>query len=503
VSGAIREVVIVGRDAPAWIAAASLQRALGPSGLKVTVVELPSLLSSIDVYPALPSLQSLHALLGIDEAAVLTAANGVPMVAQRYVDWGKAGEAFLHSYDSAETPGAFVSFVQLWTKARLEGLPVAFEEFQPGAMAARLGRVSSESDDPEGLGATYGYHLDAMAYSLLLRAFAMRRGVAAKPVGSVEVEVDGDVIAAIRLPDGERIQADLFIDASGPDALLLSRLPGSPWDSWSNYFPCDRTLTLAAPGLEPRPAFSQIKAFDEGWIGLYPLYNRTVVVGGYNSARLSNQEAAAAILANAGIRTAGEGLVETLQAGIRNSPWVGNCVAIGEAAAMLDPLDAVQLHVAHLCVTNLISFFPVTSDYSLEAEEYGRAIRRHAANLRDFQSAHYKLNGRFGQAFWDIARDGRVSEGLQLKLQMFEARAETILYDEETFEDGSWAAMFLGHGLVPKAYDPRVDLIAQQDHIAAIRRRLSEIAALVPAYPTVDAFLSATRIPVDGVAGAA
>jgi tryptophan halogenase len=493
----MRRIVIVGRDAAAWIAATSLQRALGPSGASITVVELPSLLDRMDACAALPSLQGLHALLGIDEAAVLTAAAAVPMVAQQYSGWGGADHAFLQSYDSAEAPGAFLSFVQLWAKARAEGLPVPFEEFSVGAMAARLGRVPSESDDPEALGATYGYHLDLTAYSLLLRAFATRRGVEVKVATSVAAEIEGDQVKAVRLPDAERVEGDLFIDASGPEALLLSQLPGNGWEGWSGYLPCDRTLTLSAPRLNPHPAFSQVTAFDAGWVSMFPLYDRTAIIGAYSSAQLDDHEAAARIIAAAGMPTADQGVVSPLSPGVRTAPWIGNCVGLGEAAVVLEPLDGLQLHTIHLGVTTLINFYPVDAECRLEASEYSKAMRLHAANLRDFQSAHYKLNRRTGQAFWDIARTGRVSDGLAAKLRMFEARAETILYDEETFEADGWAAMFLGHGLVPRGYDPRVDLVSEQDHIATIQRRLREIAALVPALPTVDAFLDATRIPVD------
>ncbi|MDB5455887.1 MAG: Tryptophan halogenase, partial [Caulobacter sp.] len=38
----ITEVVIVGRDAPLWLAASVVQRALGPAGVTVQAVELPS-----------------------------------------------------------------------------------------------------------------------------------------------------------------------------------------------------------------------------------------------------------------------------------------------------------------------------------------------------------------------------------------------------------------------------------------------------------------------------
>ena len=65
----VQSVVVVGRDAPAWLVACALQRSLGATGLRVQVIELPSQQSSVDVYSAVPALGALHRLLGLEESA--------------------------------------------------------------------------------------------------------------------------------------------------------------------------------------------------------------------------------------------------------------------------------------------------------------------------------------------------------------------------------------------------------------------------------------------------
>lgn len=490
-----RRLVVVGRDAPAWLAALFLQRMLGPAGVQVSVVEMPSLLTAVDVYAALPSLGSLHSLIALDEAPVLTAANGVPMVGQRYVDWGNG--SFVQGFDSEEPPGGSISFVQLWAKARLKGMSVPFEEFSYGAIAARSARIPSESDDPQALGATYGYHLDASAYSLLLRTLSERRGITVHRSASVELDLKDDQIRAVELDRGERIEADVFVDATGADGSLISRLPGGDMDTWGAFLPCDRMLTASAPALQPLPGYSQIEAFDSGWIGLFPLHGRTGIVAAFRSGDLTDQQAAFAIQRAAGVPIGSEAVVSSLCPGVRRSSWIGNCVAIGEAAAVLEPLDALQLHMTHVCLAHLVNFYPVVADCAAEAAEYNKVVRLHAFNLRDFQQAHYKLNGRNGERFWDVARAANVSDGLAEKLRIFEARGAAVLYDEETFEAHSWASMFLGHGLNPKGYDPRLDLMGEQDHIQAVQQRLREIGSAMPTLPTIDTFMAATRIPIE------
>ena len=492
---AIERVVVVGRDAPAWMAALAVERAMARTGVRVEVVELPSLLTPVDVYAAIPSLQGLHSILGLDEGAVLTAARGSPMVGQRFSAWGN-GDPFILGYDAQEAPGAF-PFTQTWSKARLEGMPVPFQEFSFGAMAARLGRIPSESDDPATPGATYGYHLDASAYSQLLRALARRRGIMIHSGELSGVEIANGRVASVALTDGSSFAADLFIDASGPQAALISRVDPDGFESWRAWLPCDRLISASGPALGPLPAFSQINAFEAGWVGMFPLQDRTGILAAFSSEAAGADEIAAKLATLTGLAIAGDATVSEFHAGARSRPWIGNVVAIGEAAFVLDPLDGLHLHLVHTGISQLIAYWPVGTEMMIETEEYSKAVRLHANNLRDFQAAHYRLNERAGEALWDMARNAQAPEGLQRKLDLFAARAECPLYDEELFEAHSWTAMFLGHGLTPTGYDPRVDAIPEQEHIRQIQGRLKQIAALVPSLPTVDSFLSATLIPVE------
>lgn len=487
----VERVVVVGRDAPLWIAAVSLKTALGRAGVEVQVVQLPSLLSPVDVYAALPSLQALHRLIGIDEPLLLEAAQGLPMVGQRFSNWSGSAPPFIHAFDTPPQAGSDLEFVHYWTKARGEGLKVALEDFSLGAVAARSGRVPAPPDDPSQPSAGYGYHLDAISYTSLLRQLAAHRRIAITSGSISDIELAGASIAAVHLASGERIEADVFVDASGPEAVLLSRLPGSDLESWADLLPCDRVLTATAQRLDPLPAFSQISAFRAGWTGLFPLADRTGVVAVYDSRTMSDDDLVQSLPILARVPIAGDALVTNLRPGVRRNSWIGNCVAVGEAAIALEPLDAVQLHLAHLTVTNLIALFPVETGNFAEAQAYNRLVRAHAENLRDFQFAHYRLNRRFDEPLWDVARDVPVPATLAPKLAMFRRRALALLHDYETFEGANWTAILVGHGLIPEDYDPRVDLLSEAEHIARVQDRLRIIGATVPSYATVSEHMAA------------
>ena len=324
------------RDAPLWIAAAAVQRSLGRLGVTVRAIELPSFVQSGDVYSAIPAIQGLHNQIGLEEQLVARAAKAVPLVAQRYSSWAGAGAPFMLGYDNPPAAGSDVGFVHYWLKGRQQGLKINFEDFSLGVSAAKNGRIPVQREGAE-LSAAYGYNLDAQIYCQLLRHHAQRLGVGGGSALIEHVEIDGERIKAIVLAGGERVEADLFIDASGVEGALIGRLPGGQFEPWSEWLPCDRMVVASGPSINPAPAYSQISAFKGGWLGLYPLQDRTSVVAVYSAAHTSDGDVVESLSLLARMPIVGDAVVSQFPTGARAHAWIGNCVAVGEAAVALDP----------------------------------------------------------------------------------------------------------------------------------------------------------------------
>lgn len=488
-SGRVQSIAVVGRDAPLWLTAAALQRALGCTGVKVRAVELGSMLAPADVYAAVPSLASLHRLLGLEEQVVLDVCNGVPMVGQRFSNWAKGAPPFLVAYDDELPTGGDLAFVQYWTKGTLEGLQVGYQEFSLGCASARLNAVPSASPRSAVLGASYGYHLDSAIYSELIKQLALRLGVEASEKDVGRICSSGEWIDGIDFADGTRATADLYIDASGREGRLIGTLAGAEFESFKEWLPCDRTFAANAPRLPRLPAFSQISAFHGGWVGMFPLQDRTAILVAYDSGAVSDSDIAGLVSVVARMPISGDAAVSEIRTGMQRSPWTGNCIAIGEAAIALDPIDAVELQLTHGCISHLMTLFPATADEFPEAEAYNRTVRLFGSNIRDFQAAHYILNRRFDEPMWDRVRARQMPPGLKRKVDMFRARALVPINDEESFHDQLWTLLLLGSGVIPEGYDPRIDSLSDQQHIEAVQGRLKEVAAMARQMPSVEQFL--------------
>lgn len=488
----VRKVVVVGRDADAWLSAHALQRSFGrrDDPVQVELVELPSLLRPQDAYVTLPTQKAFHNLLGFDETRLLRACSGVYALAQRFSNWSGSEAPFLHAYDTHGVSLSHIDFFQYWVKARASGLNVPLEEFSLGAVAAKQGRFVVFNESTESFSrATYGYHLDAIRYVKAVARTALESGLR-HTVGDVaDVHCSDGRIRSLQLGDGTIVEADLFVDASGADATLIRHLDPGGVEDWSRWLPCNRIMVASGPALTPIPAFSQVSAFRSGWVGLFPLMNRTAIVAVYDGAAVDDTEMHDTLTVLTGMRLDGDVVASPFAAGGRDRHWIGNCVALGDAAAALEPLDAVQLHLLHTGVSYLVSLFPVDRDQMPEAGIFNDKMRAHAVGLRDFQVSHYKLNRRHDEPLWDRARDAESPATLARKLGLFSRRGAVAMDEHETFQEENWTSIFVGHRLLPTSWDPLVDATPEQEQIANFQKILGFIADEVREMPSLQAHI--------------
>jgi tryptophan 7-halogenase len=458
VSAAVKELVIVGRDAPLWLSACVMQYALGPSGVRITVVELPPRTQPADLCISLPALEALHGRLRIDESRLVAGTRAAFTLGRRFVDASGHAPAFFHAHGSNGTRIDKKEFLPQWLKARSEGLVPPFEAFSLTAAAARQGRMLLPDVAVESFGFTdYGYHLPAIPYAAWLRQLATRRGVRSLAARDLEVRVDdARGITGLLLDGGRSVTGDFFLDVTGAEALLASALRVGR-DSWRAAFPVDRVLYGCSELRSPLPIYSEVRADAAGWTALAASQLCVHVQQAYSSDLVPE----AIALDNAARMALRQVVIRTRDPGRRERAWEKNCVALGDAACVFDPMHFLDLHGVQVGLVHLLHLFPVQADYGVERGEYNQNVRSAFERMRDFQSAHYHLNSyglnRPDGDFWSRARALPLSAELAHKIDAFRARGEAVHYEDEAFTIDDWQALFVGHGLVPETHDPAVE----------------------------------------------
>jgi tryptophan halogenase len=446
----VETVVVAGRDAPLWLAAATIRQALAPAGVTVRAVELPSALTPADCHATHPALEALHRRLGIDESVLLRLGGGAFSLGLNVVDGSGRAPPFLIPFGGFGSPIEGQDFFPFWLKARGLGLDVALEHFSLTAAAARQGRILFPDDETETYGrADYGYHLPAIPYAHSLKALAGHLGVEIHGAATIAPVQGARGIEALLLDGDRRIGGDLFVDAGA--GLAADR----PRESWSEAFAVDRVLTATGPRFASIPAYAELRAGEAGWTALHPAAARTHVIHAWSSLHRGDEDAL-------GDATSASGLpledvtIRTVDPRRLAAPWADNCIAIGEAACIADPIHDVGLHLVQLGLVHLLACFPASDDYAAQRAEYNRVMRSATDRVRDFQSAFYAGN-RFDGAFWDAARAASCSAELVHMLATFAARGVIAPFEDESFAPDSWRALLIGQGVLPESYPPAID----------------------------------------------
>jgi tryptophan halogenase len=484
----VSSVIVVGRDVDLWLTAAALGRALGPSGVRVSAVELPSRLRPSDIAATLPPLEALHAKLGIGEAEVLLEASSAFSFGQNFATGSGRLPPFFHAWGSYGRPVEDIEFFHLWRRARREGLNVPLQGFCLTAVSAQNGRMLVPDPASYAFGRTdYGYHLHMAPYALLLKSVAKSHRVRLHEAQDIAVERSGEesAIAALVLDGSRRLPADLFVDASGADAVLLGGALGVRLHSWRHSLAARRVLCARAPAFTSIPPFAEIRIGPYGWTALHPTRAATGIVHACDVG--SDDDAFAAATAAAGIELA-DTTVRTVDPGMREAPWQANCIGVGEAACVFDPIHDVAIQALQLSIVHLLALFPVTGDFAAERREYNRIMRSRFERVRDFQCALYALSP-FDGPFWQHNRELQMPDTLRHKIATFRARGHIAAMEDETFFPDSWRILFTGLGILPESLPPAVGRISRQRLQGEMDRSLELIRRKVLEQPQHDKYL--------------
>lgn len=488
----IRTILIAGGGVEGWLTAAALARALPAPRCIVQVLDLPH----PDEGPeqlgggqaSLPALRGLHAQIGLDEALLFQRARAVPGLGAEIEDWSRLGGRYFHPFGDFGAPLDGVAFHNYWLRLREQGDAAPFEDYALAAVAARLGRFTPPSDDPDSILSTftYGCHWDAAAYADLLRERAMRLGVQRVEGDVAEVrfgERDG-FIETLVLTDGREVQADLYIDASGPRAALMSANPLDGFEDWRRWLPCDRVMATVVPNDEAPAPFMTLRAHEAGWARRIPLQSGSGLDVTWSSAHMDEAEAERILWGD--LQGApGDPRTVAFASGRRVRPWTGNCVAMGGAACVLPPAAPVALQLVQSGVWTLLDLLPDRDFHAVERDEYNRVMIETMERMRDFVILRLHATGRADSPFWARCAAMEVPEFLAYRMRLFEARGRLLLRGETVFGESDWSAVLLGQERFPRTHEALADTLPDarvKAQLSAMRRAVATAAAAMPAH---------------------
>ena len=492
---AIRKVVIVGGGTAGWMTAAGISRVVGElPGLQIELVESEEI-GTVGVGEAtIPQICLYNAMLGFDEAEFVRETHATYKLGIEFVDWTRIGHRYVHPFGFYGVDMGGIQFHHHWLKARMLGDRTPLDAYSLSCVAGQAGKFAHPRPDQPNSPLSkigYAFQFDAALYARYLRKLAERWGVRRTEGRIVDVEKDGESghVTAVVLADGRRVEGELFVDCSGFRGLLIEGAMGAGFEDWSSWLPCDRALAVPCESSGDRLPLTRATARSAGWQWRIPLQHRTGNGYVYSSAHVSDDEAAATLLANLDGAPLAEPRPLRFKAGHRREAWKGNVVSLGLAGGFLEPLESTSIHLVQSGIARLMTLWPTRAFDPVEIARFNAETAQEYVDIRDFLILHYKATERDDTPFWNYCRTLTPPEGLAYKLDMFRRNGRIFREHEELFTETSWLSVMAGQGVEPQGYHPVADLLPDAETLDRLRHIREVVAQTAAAMPEHEGFL--------------
>lgn len=494
----IKRVLVVGGGTSGWMTAAALANKLGGAGIDLRLIESAEI-GTVGVGEAtVPHIHHFNRVLGIDESDFMVRTNATFKLGIEFVNWGHIGNRYIHPFASYGADFGDVPFHHHWVRLHKQGLAAPFSHYSLPVQAAVRDRFALPPSGPHHMvdGFNYAYQFDAALYARFLRSYSEHRGVVRQEGKIVDVERDGETgfVAAVRLEDGSRIEADLFVDCSGFRGLLIEQALKTGYEEWTHWLPCDRAIALPCPNVGPILPYTRATAQESGWVWRIPLQHRNGNGHVYSSEFSTEAAALETLLGALDAPPLAEPNHLRFVTGKRRKQWSGNVVAIGLAAGFLEPLESTSIHLIQIGIGRLLDLFPNGDWDPLDEQEFNRLMALEYERVRDFLILHYCATDREDSEFWRYCKNMALPESLEQKMALFRERGVVTEYYTGMFLEPSWLAVYFGQGVTPKQFDPRSHVIPDAklvESMRALERYVQQSAEAMPSHMEILAKMRA------------
>ncbi|HEY0502207.1 MAG TPA: tryptophan halogenase family protein [Lysobacter sp.] len=478
-NGKIRRVVIAGGGTAGWLAATALTHQFRDR-LEVVLIESEQIGTVGVGESTVPPIRNFHRWLQIDEQEFLREVAGTFKLSISFENWRRPGERYIHPFGITGQSTLVCGFHHFWLDSLRRGIDSNLGDYCLETVASRVDRFEL-LQQPQ---VNYAYHLDAGLYARFLRRRAEGYGLKRIEGKIREVRQDGEsgYIESLVLEDGQVVEGDLFIDCTGFRGLLIEQTLKTGYDDWNRWLPCDRAVAVQTEPSGPPTPYTRAIAHEAGWRWSIPLQHRVGTGWVFSSRHMSDDEARARLLHDAGAPPIKEPWLVPFRSGRRLKAWNKNVVSLGLASGFIEPLESTSIHLGMTAIVRLVELFPFDGIPQSLVDLYNETSRIEMEHVRDFIILHYHANQR-DEPMWQQCREMEVPDSLAIRLRAWRERAHAWQGANELFRVDSWTHVMLGQGIVPEQHHPLSRTLSDADMarlLPGIRKPIDEAVARMP-----------------------
>ena len=414
------KIVIAGGGSSGWMTAAALIKAF--PNKQIYCIESPDVPIIGVGESTLGGINDYCKFLEIDEKDFMTYTDASYKMSIKFTDfYEKDAGAFHYPFGRPFTEGTFNGMNDwLMKKALYPETPIDdfVQCFFPAAALFEQNKFSLnkyklfDNYNPEN---DVAYHFDATKFGAWLRdRYAVPKGVTHLKATIIDVKTNDSGIEKLILSTGEEVTADLYIDCTGFKSLLLEGALNEPFIPYDHMLPNNRAWATQIPykdkekELEP---FTNSTALGNGWVWNIPSWKRLGTGYVYSDKFISPEDAKEEfkqhLMSNKMICARSREEVDDytykdipIKVGIHERTFVKNCVALGLAAAFIEPLESNGLYTVHEFLFKLIKILQRPAITQWDRDVYNAATFGMWRNFAEFVALHYALSIRDDTEYW-------------------------------------------------------------------------------------------------------
>lgn len=279
----------------------------------------------------------------------------------------------------------------------------------------------------------HAFHFDQALLGKFLKKKSTGVEVVDAVVAGIERYPDSGNISALVTDAGERIAADFLIDATGFRKRIIVQELNAPWVSYQRELPVNRALPFwldIADGEEINN-YTHAWAQEAGWIWMIPTQTRYGCGYVYSDEFRTPDDAKLEVERLLGREIEVRSDIR-FQIGRLETPWIGNCLAVGLSSSFLEPLESTSIHGTIVQMMLFGQRYLKAPSMMTEADraDYNARIGRQVDDFRTFVNMHY-MTERDDTPFWREVRASRLHPDTRARLDFW----RTEMPRREHFED--------------------------------------------------------------------
>ncbi len=245
----------------------------------------------------------------------------------------------------------------------------------------------------------FQFHFDSEKLNAFLENLCVQRGITvtyAEIAGPVLD--DSGFVTSIVDDQGNNYSADFFIDSSGFNRVIATKL-GASWVNWSKHLPMNSAIAFQTAYEETIPPYTLAKAMSSGWHWRSPVQDRFGNGYVFSDQFITEQQAIDEIQKH---------FKDTIHVGRKinyisgkvNRAWIKNCISIGLSSNFVEPLEASSISTTIKQLQLLSgSIWNWDREDTGTIKEYNRVVDDMMYNILDFIQLHY-FTQREDTEFW-------------------------------------------------------------------------------------------------------